>query len=108
MRCANGTDTGDTCFSDAQIAAIEKIASPVQFSFTFAGGYTTFPKWPIFEGATFLGNTLGRSDTADLNNLPGTNAFVLLPSTGAVRGFITQNLSADPLAFDPNQWVTRI
>ncbi|WP_157264048.1 tannase/feruloyl esterase family alpha/beta hydrolase [Azohydromonas aeria] len=111
LRCAGGADTGDNCFSDAQIAAVEKIGSPVQYGFAFYGGSTTYPKWPILEGATFLGNHLGKTNTADASKIPfvpdGT-AFQYFPGKGAVTGFITQNLSADPLAFDPNLWVGRI
>jgi len=111
LRCADGLDTGDACLSDAQLGAVEKIASPVQFSFAFAGGATTYPRWPILEGATFLSNHLGRTNTADLAKVPFVadgSAFQLFPAKGGIQGFITQNLSADPLAFDPSQWVTRI
>ncbi|MCX7255580.1 MAG: tannase/feruloyl esterase family alpha/beta hydrolase [Polaromonas sp.] len=111
LRCADGVDTGDACLSDAQLAAVGKIASPVQFSFAFAGGSTTYPRWPILEGATFLGNHLGKTNTADLAKVPFVadgSAFQLFPAKGGIQGFITQNLSADPLAFDPSLWVTRI
>ena len=111
LRCPGGTDTSDTCFSDPQLAAVEKIGSPVQFTFAFAGGSTTYPKWPILEGATFTSNHLGRTNAADPAKLPfgpdGT-AFQYFPGKGAVTGFITKNLSYDPLTFDPSQWVTRI
>lgn len=111
LRCPGGADTGNTCFSDPQLVAIGKIASPVQFSFAFEGGSTTFPRWPILEGATFLGNHLGRTDTADLSKFPfapdGT-AFQLFPAKGAIQGFLTQDMNYDPLAFVPDQWVGRI
>lgn len=111
LRCAGGADTGDACLSDAQLAAVGKIASPVQFSFAFAGGSTTYPRWPILEGGHFLGNHLGKTNTADLAKfpfVPDGSAFQLFPAKGGIQGFITQDLSYDPLAFDPNQWVTRI
>jgi pimeloyl-ACP methyl ester carboxylesterase len=111
LRCVGGTDSGDSCFSDAQLAAIEKIASPVQYSFAFAGGSTTYPRWPLLEGGTFLQNHLGKTNTADLNKVPfvadGT-AFQLFPAKGGIQGFITKNLNQDPLAFDATQWVPRI
>jgi feruloyl esterase len=111
MRCVNGADTGDDCLSDVQLAAVEKIASPVSFGFAFAGGRTDYPRWPILEGTTFLGNHLGKTNTADASKVPfvadGT-AFQYFPAKGAVTGFITQNLSADPLAFEWNLWVSRI
>lgn len=111
MRCPNGADTGNDCFSDAQLAAIAKIDAPVQLSFALAGGSTSYPKWPILEGATFLSNHLGRTNTADLSKFPfgpDGSAFQLFPAKGMVQGFITRDLTADPLAFDPNQWVARI
>ncbi|WP_161883807.1 tannase/feruloyl esterase family alpha/beta hydrolase [Deinococcus alpinitundrae] len=111
LRCPEGADTGDTCFSDAQIAALEKIGSPVQFTFAFAGGSTTYPKWPILEGATFTGNHLGLTNTADPSKIPfvpGGTAFQYFPGKGDVTGFITGNMNTDPLAFDPTQWVSRL
>jgi pimeloyl-ACP methyl ester carboxylesterase len=111
MRCPDGTDTGDSCLSDAQLGALAKIASPVQFSFAFAGGSTTYPRWPILEGGHFLSNHLGKTNTADLNKVPFVadgSAFQLFPAKGGIQGFITQDLTYDPLAFDVNAWVSRI
>lgn len=111
LRCANGADTGDTCLSDAQLTAVEKIASPVQYSFAFADGRNNYPRWPILEGGHFLSNHLGKTNTADLAKVPfvpdGT-AFQLFPAKGGIQGFITKNMTADPLAFDPTSWVARI
>jgi feruloyl esterase len=112
LRCTNGGDTGDTCLSDAQLAAVEKIASPVNFSFAFAGGSTTYSRWPLLEGGTFAGvEHLGKTNTADLTKVPfapdGT-AFQLFPAKSGIQGFITGDLSADPLAFEPDKWVSRI
>lgn len=111
LRCAGGTDTGDTCLSDAQLTAVEKIASPVQYSFALAGGSTSYPRWPILEGGDFLNNHLGKTNTADLGKFPfvpdGT-AFQLFPAKGGIQGFITQNLNQDPLAFEATNWVSRI
>ena len=52
LRCANGTDGGDTCLSDAQLAAVAKIASDYKPGFAVAG-MDTFPRWPLLEGALF-------------------------------------------------------
>ncbi|WP_158531604.1 MULTISPECIES: tannase/feruloyl esterase family alpha/beta hydrolase [unclassified Meiothermus] len=111
LRCPGGADTGETCLSDPQLAAVEKIASPVQFGFAFAGGSTSYPRWPILEGATFTQNHLGRSNTADLSKFPFApdgSAFQLFPAKGAIQGFITRDMNYDPLAFEPSQWVSRI
>ena len=113
LRCPDGADTGDTCLSDPQIAAVEKIDSPVDFGFAFASGSTSYPKWPILEGATFLSNHLGRTNTAQ--NPPvvpfdpvNGSAFQLLPANGAIKGFITGDFDLDPLAFDPAPSARRI
>ncbi|MCC6196628.1 MAG: tannase/feruloyl esterase family alpha/beta hydrolase [Burkholderiales bacterium] len=111
LRCPGGADTGNTCLSDAQIGAAEKISSSVHFSFAFQGGSTSFPRWPLLEGATFLGNHLGRTNTADPAKIPfvpdGT-AFQYFPAKGAIQGFLTRDLTYDPLAFQPDAWVARI
>ncbi|PYR30945.1 MAG: tannase/feruloyl esterase family alpha/beta hydrolase, partial [Acidobacteria bacterium] len=72
-----------------------------------AGGLTTYPKWPILEGATFLNNTLGES--AIPSRPPAaTDAFQLKPADATIRYIITRNPTLDPLTFDPNQWAARI
>jgi feruloyl esterase len=111
LRCTGGADTGDTCLSDSQLAAVGKIASPVQYNFTLADGASTYPRWPILEGGTFLNNHLGKANSADLGKFPwtpGGTAFQLFPAKSGIQGFITQNLNADPLAVEPEQWVSRI
>jgi pimeloyl-ACP methyl ester carboxylesterase len=113
LRCPNGADTGDSCLSDPQIAAVEKINSPVDFGFAFASGSTSYPKWPILEGSTFLTNHLGKTDTAQnppvapFDPVKGS-AFQLLPANGAIKGFVTGNFDLDPLAFDPGPYAQKI
>ena len=112
LRCSEGKDIGDTCLSDAQLTAVAKVASPVKFAFTFAGGSSSYPRWPVLEGATFAGvEHLGKTPVADTSKLPfgpDGSAFQLFPAKGGIQGFITRDLKQDPLAFDPNQWVARI
>ena len=43
VRCAGGADTGDTCLSDAQIAAVKKMDSVVPFNTTLASGESSYP-----------------------------------------------------------------
>ena len=107
LRCAGGGDTGDNCLSDAQIAAVHAIDSPFSLSFPTAGGLTTYPKWPILEGATFLSNTLGATAIPSLPPAAG-DAFQYKPADATIRYIITRNLTLDTLTFDPNQWAARI
>ena len=46
VRCPGGKDTGDTCLSDAQIAAVNAVHAPVRFPFPLANGWTSMPGWP--------------------------------------------------------------
>src|SRR4029079_2181817 len=54
IRCPNGADTGDSCWSDAQIAAIKAYDDPVTFAYR-QGGETSYPGWPVLSGADFKG-----------------------------------------------------
>ncbi len=111
LRCSGGADTGDACLSDAQLTAVEKIASPVQLGFALADGTTSYPRWPLLEGGTFLGNHLGKANTADLGKFPWTpngTAFQLFPAKSGIQGFITQDMNADPLAAETEKWAKRI
>jgi pimeloyl-ACP methyl ester carboxylesterase len=100
LRCANGTDTGDTCLSDAQIAAVEKIASPYRPGFAIAG-MEEFPRWSLLEGARFEGrSTFG---TRPVPGNPPTSADALLHNAGAAttKYILTRNPSFDALTFEP-------
>ncbi|HVH25273.1 MAG TPA: tannase/feruloyl esterase family alpha/beta hydrolase [Vicinamibacterales bacterium] len=107
LRCADGSDSGDSCLSDAQLAAVDAINSPFSLPFPVAGGLTTFPKWPVLDGATFLANTLGNSPTPSFPPAQG-DAFQYRPSDATIRYIITRNLTLNTLTFDPNQWAARI
>ena len=46
IRCPGGTDTGETCLSDAQISAVNQVHAPVRFPFPLYKGWTSMPGWP--------------------------------------------------------------
>jgi feruloyl esterase len=107
LRCADGADTGDTCLSDAQIAAVEKITSPYRPGFAVAG-MEEFPRWALLEGALFEGrSTLG---SRPVPSNPPTSADALLYNAGAATAkfIITRNPALDALTFDPMAWKARI
>lgn len=112
LRCPMGEDASETCLSDPQLGAVSKIASPVQFGFRFGDGSSTYPRWPILEGATFAATEhLGKTPVANVSKLPFTpdgSAFQLFPAKGGIQGFITRDAKQDPLAFEPQKWVSRI
>jgi pimeloyl-ACP methyl ester carboxylesterase len=56
LRCPDGSEGGDTCLSDAQIAAVARISSPYRPGFAI-GGNEEFPPWALLEGARFEGRS---------------------------------------------------
>jgi hypothetical protein len=52
VRCAGGADTGDTCLSDAQLAALNTMNSPMPFNFELASGETSYPGYNVFIADT--------------------------------------------------------
>jgi feruloyl esterase len=107
LRCADGRDSGDACLSDAQIGAVDKINRSYSLSVPTMSGLTTYPKWPILEGATFLANTLGSTPTPS-QTPSATDAFQYRVAAGTVRYVITQDPNYNVLAFDPDKWAKRI
>jgi feruloyl esterase len=51
LRCQGDAGSDAACLTEAQIAALRKLASPLQFGFALKGGVSSFGGWPVFEGA---------------------------------------------------------
>ena len=48
LRCPGGADTGDTCLSDVQIAAVQAMNAPAQFAFPLASGEKEYPGYNVW------------------------------------------------------------
>lgn len=48
LRCPGGTDTGDTCLSDAQINALNTMNTSVTFNYPLASGETSYPGFNVY------------------------------------------------------------
>ena len=98
LRCAGGHDTGDTCLSDAQIAAVGKIASPFRPGVTIAG-MAEFPRWALLEGALFHGaSNFGTRPVP--GNPPGPqDALLYSAGSGTIKYIIT---------LKPTEWQERL
>jgi pimeloyl-ACP methyl ester carboxylesterase len=109
LRCPDGKDTGDDCLSDQQIKTVEAINAPVAFGFSLAGGISSFPRWPILEGADWTG-VFGFGVRPQPANPPqimkdfGLAVF----SDPAIRYMVLADPNANPLAFDPAQNQARL
>jgi pimeloyl-ACP methyl ester carboxylesterase len=109
LRCPEGKDTGDDCLSDQQIKTVQAINSPVAFGFKLTGGLSSFPRWPIFEGADWTG-LFGFGTRPKPTNPPeAMRDFGLdVLSDPFVRYMVLRDPNADPLQFDPTQHQARL
>lgn len=104
VRCADGKDTGDTCLSDAQIATVNTIASPMVLPYPLANGVTRYAGYNILAGSVFAGQyttrDFGTSPTP--SNPAGKNdANQWVTGDQWVKYFITRIPTFNSLTFDP-------
>lgn len=111
LRCDAGADTGDTCLSDAQIAAVKAINAPVTFGFALASGEKGYPGYNVW-GADLGISTLPTAvapivsflnfgSSAPANPMPTTAPYISQQLDGVLKNIITRDGSYNPLAFDP-------
>nr|WP_315592000.1 tannase/feruloyl esterase family alpha/beta hydrolase [uncultured Cupriavidus sp.] len=114
LRCAGGTDTGDTCLSDAQIATVKTIEQPLQLGYPLANGVTVAGGYNLMEGALVAGPFTSRDlGTRAVPGNPATTADANMYVTGDqwVKYFVTRNATFDALTFDPanpGSWTSRV
>jgi pimeloyl-ACP methyl ester carboxylesterase len=106
LRCPGGIDSGDTCLSDAQLAAVQQITSEYKPGFEIAG-MDAFPKWPLLDGALFRVSTFGTVSQPS-NPISGREALLYSVGDQTVKYIITRNPNMNTMSFDPEQWEERI
>lgn len=121
LRCAGGGDTGDTCLSDAQIAALNTINGGTHFNFTLASGETGYPGYnvwgadlgitsnpsPLQPVVTFL--ALGTS--APTMPQPRTAPYISVLVDQWIKYSVTRDPTFNSLTLDPENpgpWAGRI
>jgi feruloyl esterase len=107
LRCANGGDSGDTCLSDAQLAAVTRIASDYRPGFAIAG-MDTFPRWPLLEGALFRDRSNFGQVPRPSNPLSGKEPLLYTAGDPTAKFIISRDPNLDTMTFDPRQWQSRI
>ena len=126
LRCAGGADTGDSCLSDAQIAALRVIDTPIVFGYPVASGETGYPgfnTWGTDFGRPGTGlqgvvNFLGLASLQPVYPMPAA-AAPAVPGTpyGStfwdqwVKYFVTRDPNFNSLTLDPvnpGPWRARI
>jgi feruloyl esterase len=125
LRCVGGVDTGDTCLSDAQIAAFNVTNTPLVLNYALASGETTYPgfnTWGTDFGVpgtsplqpTVLTLSLGTEQPA--NPMPAVTGATSPPYGSTfwdqwVRFFVTRDTTFNSLSLDPQNpgpWQARI
>jgi len=125
VRCTGGADIGDTCLSDAQIAALHTMNGGATFNFFLSSGLQSYPGYNVW------GADLGMSQAATGYSLQAVVTFLALgtvqpswptpTSTPYITPFVDQffnyavmrnpTLSSNPLLLDPENpgpWGSRL
>lgn len=104
VRCSGGTDTGDTCLSDAQIATVNTIAAPLTLPYPLANGVTRYAGYNILAGSVFAGpyttRDFGTSKTPS-NPAGKHDANQWVTGDQWVKYFLTRMPTINSLTFDP-------
>jgi feruloyl esterase len=105
LRCADGTDRGAACLSDAQIGIFRTFAQPMPLHVTLEGGLDTFAGWPILEGGARAGAFFSPFGASPQRPTPGSAgaAFAYTMGDQTLRYLLLHDARADTLAFDPAQ-----
>ncbi|KAF1023893.1 MAG: Mono(2-hydroxyethyl) terephthalate hydrolase [Paracidovorax wautersii] len=114
LRCADGSDQGSACLSDAEIALLKAIHTPYHFSFPLANGLTHYPPW-LYGHENALDNTavsLVRwvTGTAAPSIPPNAsaNATQWLYGSNWIRYVIARDANFDVRGYDPDRFVARV
>ena len=113
LRCAGGADTGDTCLSDAQIAAVNTLHSPLTFDFPLANGVTSYPGLATGHEAASWGQwTMGAAPPPAVQPTGTNPGGALIVNFGAqtIRYFLAGDPALQTYTFDHNSllWRARI
>jgi feruloyl esterase len=111
LRCPDGVDTGNTCFSDAQLAVLKASYEPTVMPFPLANGLTTYPG-RLYGGEVQLGGEgVGRWVTNGLvPNLPPTAADArgVIYGSSYARYVIARNAGFDIRTWNASNFQARI
>lgn len=114
LRCQGGADTGDSCLSDAQIAAVQTVHAPHPFPFPMANGITTYPQslygnetTPDPQRMTMTRWVMGMAAPTKTIDV-ATASQHWLYGTNAVRFFITRDDKFDASTYRPENFRARV
>lgn len=116
LRCPGGTDTGDTCLSDAQLSVVKLLHDGIELPYTMASGLTRYHGYNILAGTPFADTAfnLGVSPTLAPTPTFSANAghgYLFAQAVEWLRYFVARDANFDPLGlniFEPGPYQQRI
>ena len=120
LRCQGGADTGDTCLSDAQIAAMKVINTPTNLNY-LASGETQHPGYNIWGADTGIYtrtapiqgvvNFLALNRSAPTLPMPADAPYISIYTDQWIKYHVTRDPAYNSLSLDPENpgaWADRI
>lgn len=110
LRCPDGTDQGDTCLSDRQLATLHAAYGTIALPFALPNGVTSYPG-RLFGGEIEPGLDSGLSrwlSTGAAPTMAITDARGVLYGSNYARFVIARDPAFDPRAYDPKKFVDRV
>ena len=111
LRCASGGDEADLCLSDRQIAAVNTIHAPYEFTFSLANGVTAYPGFG-YGGEDQPGGMVQWVSGARPAAFPASSGAAHGQQwnfgNGAVRYFIVRDPSFNALEYKPDAHADRV
>jgi feruloyl esterase len=111
LRCADGKDTGDTCLSDPQIAAVEAMHRPFNMGFAVANGMRSYPAYNYGhedQPGSMQDWVTGPKAAAFPLPAPEQQGRIWYYGSGAVRYFFARDANYNSLKYSPAQFRGRI
>jgi hypothetical protein len=111
LRCPSGEDTGDTCLSERQVAALNSLHSSFQFPFAVANGVRAYPAYGYGGEAQAGGFSTWLAGTRAAAFPPpagGGQGQLWSFGNGAIRYFIMRDGNADPFTYSPDAYADRV
>ncbi|MDB5766972.1 MAG: hcaG [Collimonas fungivorans] len=120
LRCAGGTDSGDSCLSDPQIAALKTYSTSITFSRPLGSGETQYPGFNVWGADLGLAGDSVAQKTVRLLAMGDSQPAQPMPTDAPywatfwdqwAKYFVTRNAAFDSLSLDPQNagpWQVRI
>ncbi len=117
LRCAGGSDAGDQCLSDAQIATVRTVRAPLRLNFALANGLSAYPGWGLggesnpAQWERYVTGDAPPALQAALQAGPQTGpreARNWLAGSGVLRYFIARDATFDPATLRPELFRARM